>query len=293
VTAGGRFGIAGRLWVLPREEAAMDSREKLTELKRHWKPPVELDRCRPREVHLRPAGVVLAVMSLLFVAGSVAAGALLYVKATADREERRQLMQTGRDAQAEITRKWSTRGDNRRYLMAYRYEVGAGAYDGSVQIGRRAWESVKPGSVLTVRYLPGDPGSHVVLRWEEQLMPLWVPFLVPALLLLVAWLMTLPVSSQRRLLAEGRPAPAIVVSHKKTKDGVVAHYELCALNGTIGSGKMGPKKRQPAPIGSELCVLYEPDRVRHNAAYPLSLVQTRPGAGFRGLEKQSGPARRT
>ena len=56
----------------------------------------------------------------------------------------------------------------------------------------------------------------------------------------------------------------------------MAHYELSLLSGATASGKTGPSKKPPA-IGSELCVLYEPDRSRHNALYPLSLVRARSG----------------
>ena len=104
-------------------------------------------------------------------------------------------------------------------------------------------------------------------------MPLWLPYVIAAAMALAAFLVRLPLISERRLLAEGRPAPAVVTRIEKAQHGEVAHYSFSLMSGSIASGKTGPTKKQPPP-GSVLCVIYEPDRAGHNKVYPLPLVRT-------------------
>jgi hypothetical protein len=103
-------------------------------------------------------------------------------------------------------------------------------------------------------------------------MPLWLPYPVAGALALASFLIAREIRRQRRLLAEGRPAPALVTRHEGNRQGKVAHYEFPLLSGALARGKAGPQKKPPA-VGSLLCVLYEPDRMRNNSLYPLSLVR--------------------
>jgi hypothetical protein len=239
-----------------------------------WRPPAELEGVRPREVRLTPAGRILSVLAVLLAVGSVAAGVLLHIKAVSDREFLTQLAEVGHESEGRVLRCWKSSGKDARYWVEYTFQARDSLHRARIQIGRRNWEALRPGSALQVRYLPQDPSRHAVRGHEGKPMPLAIPYAVAGAMAISAWLITLAPRNQRRLLAEGRPAQAIVTRHEKTKDGVAVHYEFRVLSGARASGKAQQGKK-PAPLGSTLCVIYEPDRVRHNAIYPLSLVRTR------------------
>jgi hypothetical protein len=98
-------------------------------------------------------------------------------------------------------------------------------------------------------------------------------------LVLGGFLVTLPIRGQRRLLAYGRPAPAMVTAHGKrvrtshgSDLGVQFTYEFPLLSGAIAKGKAGPSKNPPA-VDSMIPILYDSDSPRKNAPYPLSLLK--------------------
>jgi hypothetical protein len=95
---------------------------------------------------------------------------------------------------------------------------------------------------------------------------------VAAFLAAVGGLFTIPLRYQGWLLAEGRPALAVVTRHAKTDKGTVIHYEFTMLSGSQGKGRSGPS-RKPLAVGATLCVFYDPDNPRRNAPYPLPLVE--------------------
>ncbi len=270
--------------------AAATVRTRLHELRRTWQAPPELDRSRPRELRLRPAGHAIIALVVLMIAGSIATGVLMSVKASSDHGRRRELTTSGRDTTGTVVRRWTTRGDNRKYRLALEYNVNGRKYTGIVQVGRGAWQRMDVGTFLPVRYLPADPALHVVPGWESNLMPLWLPYAVAGAMGLGAWLATRPLGSQRRLLSEGRPAPAIITRHEKTQHGIVAHFAFAQLSGAKAEGKLAPQ-RKPPQIGSVACVLYEPDRVAHHSIYPLSLVRAVHEAGPRASGKKHGSGR--
>jgi len=251
----------------------MDPRMQWNDFKRTWNPPEELKRCRPREVRLSGAGKILRVLALILFLGGLAAGMILFVKASTDLEERRQLQAQGLDTMGQVIRRWESRDNPRRYWVEYTYQREDESFRSRVEVGRNSWNQLLPGSLMPVRYLPGNPQAHIVPGHEGGLLPLWVPFLVAAGLALTALLIAREIRRQRRLLAEGRPAPALVTRHEGTQHGKVVHYEFPLMSGTIVRGKAGPQKNPPA-VGSVLCILYEPDRARHNSLYPLSLVRS-------------------
>jgi hypothetical protein len=84
------------------------------------------------------------------------------------------------------------------------------------------------------------------------------------------------VGRQRRLVSEGRAAPAIVVGHSKshTSHGG-AHryitYDYRVLSGAVLHGRAMVDKLPP--LGSVICVVYDPDRPSRTIRYPTRLVR--------------------
>ena len=205
----------------------------------------------------------------------IIAGLALYAQACREGEKRMQILQSGRDTEASVTRRWTTGHDPVRYFVEYAYYVGGKPYSGRQSIGHNTWLSMERTESLRVRYLPANPQIHLVHGWEPRLFPPWASLAIPAgVLFFVAWLITRIVAWQRRLLAEGRPAPAIVTKIARTQNGKVAHYVFMVMSGKMIEGKSMPQKHPPS-VGSMLNVIYEPDRERRNSVYPLSLVRTR------------------
>ena len=253
----------------------MDPRTSLNRVKQSWHPPKELERSRPREVCLTAAGKVLACLTGAMLLGGLVAGLALFAKTSRDQEMRMQILQSGRDTEALITGRWTAGRDPVRYFVEYTYHVGGQPFSGRQSIGHNAWLSMERMETLRIRYLPANPRVHVVRGWEPKLLPPWAALVIPAgILFLVAWLLTRIVAWQRRLLAEGRPAPAVVTKIARTQNGKVAHYVFMVMSGKLVNGKSRLQKHPPE-VGSVLNVIYEPDHERRNSIYPLSLVRTR------------------
>jgi hypothetical protein len=107
-------------------------------------------------------------------------------------------------------------------------------------------------------------------------MPLWLPFLVAAGVAALGGLCLRELHRQRRLLTEGRAAPAVVTKHTDTKDShggkhKTITYDFPLLNGAMRTGTSGTSSKPPA-VGSVICVVYDPDVPTRNKVYPLSLV---------------------
>jgi hypothetical protein len=83
-------------------------------------------------------------------------------------------------------------------------------------------------------------------------------------------------NAQRRLLAEGRPAPALVtkLARHQTSHGVShqsIRYAFPLLSGSMAIGRSDARKGQA--VGSVICIVYDPDRPRRSLAYPFPLVR--------------------
>jgi hypothetical protein len=257
----------------------MDPRTLLIEVKRTWQPPAELLRSRPRDVRLTGAGRALLVFAILLLAGAPPVGVLFFVKATLDHEQRHELMAQGKGMQARVTRRWVKRGEHPQYMVEYVYETADQTHQDRISVGRSSWSGLEEGSILPVIYLPSNPQIHLVPGHEGGLMPLWLPYLIFFGMAAGGWLMTRPIAAQRLLLCEGRPAPGVVTDNRKTQHHTSeAHYTFVTLSGALAKGKSDQQKKPP-PVGSILCVLYEPDRARHNHVYPLQLVRVEPKPG--------------
>jgi hypothetical protein len=84
------------------------------------------------------------------------------------------------------------------------------------------------------------------------------------------------IQRQRRLLADGRAAPALVTQHNRhrTSHGGTYRtlvYEFPLMSGGVASGKSHTSRTAPE-VGSVICIIYDPDSPQRNTVYPMSLV---------------------
>jgi hypothetical protein len=251
----------------------MTTRTELQQLQRDWHPPDGLDRSRPREVRLSGGGRALVGLSiLLWVAGAVVAAGL---QAQRGREtaELELLRTEGVIVEAEVTRLWRGRGDDKPTYVAYRFDAAGTWREGSRRVPRGFWSRLHVGDSLRVRFAPSRPDLNHPAPLEPRPTPQGIPIVVATMFGLLGGVCWLPVLGQRRLLAEGRAARAVVTGHEKRgQHGSAAVYEFATLGGTLAKGKSGPQ-RKPLPVGSTLCVLYDAEKPSRNAAYPLALVR--------------------
>jgi hypothetical protein len=254
----------------------MDPRSDLDRIKQAWQPPKELECARPREVGLTLAGKMIAGMAIATLLGGLIGGLILFANASRDNEERGRILSLGSEAEAVITRHWTSGSDPVRYWVEYVYQVEGQAHLGRLSTKRNSWMDLQRTGSLKIRYLPEDPQRHLAVGYEPDVPPLVVFALVAGVLILVEGLFMRIITMQRRLLAEGRPALAVVTKIGRTADHgkKVIHYSFKDLGGKLIDGKSGPQRNPPA-VGSVLTVIYEPDNEKHNRIYPLALVKVK------------------
>lgn len=238
---------------------------------RAWTPPDGLNRSRPREVRLRRGGRALACVGVGLWLAALVAGVSLEVEARAQAERQRVFREHAVHANGEVTRLWRRRGESRQTWIAYRFSAGGRDYARQVRVPPATWQALGVGSSVPIRYLPSNPGVNFLAGTGPGRSPVLLPYLVAAALAVGGALVLLPLRIQRRLLAEGRAAQGRVTRHKRGQHGTSARFEFVALSGSRFEGETGPRFRLP-PVGSLVCVLYDPDHPPRSALYPFSLV---------------------
>jgi hypothetical protein len=251
----------------------MTSRDdRFDELRRTWQPPADLRRALPREVELTAsAKAVLTLAIVLALAGLFMAG-LLDRKARRQAEQISALQDNGVTTQGSVTRRWRTGGKDDERRLAYEFQNGGRVFTGDVSAPRNKWDTLPPGSAIEIRFIPSDPRINHPAEWRMQALPRWLPLLIIAMFSLMAVVFISLIGRQRALLSEGDPAPAIVTRLSSAKNGKVIHYEFAAPDGSIVKGRHGSSRTVPQP-GETICILYDRDRPRRNAPYPMDFVR--------------------
>ena len=239
-------------------------------------PPRGLDRGRPREVRLSVAGRALAVVIGLLLAAGPTVGGFMLLEATSQRTERQRLAAEGVETAATVTRLWRPSKESKQWSVAYQFDVAGRTYTGKSRIPRAWSETLHVGGAVPVRFVGEAPARNVPAGLTRGVMPLGLPFLVGASLVVLGVVALHGLRRERALLADGRVSGAVVTKHTKqrTQHGgtyFTLRYEFQELSGAKVTGKYATSKKPPA-IGSVISVLYDPDQPTRNKPYPLSLV---------------------
>jgi hypothetical protein len=253
----------------------MRPRQQLLNLAQQWAPPPGLDRSRPRPVRFTAGGWALAVLSAALVVAGFAAGIALFSLASGQEREALQLRARGIDTDAIVTRLWTSDGEDPQRFVAFQFDAGGQRLEGRQRIPHGVWSGLRVGSTIPVRYDPSDPLVHVPFGGERQRLSHWTAFVAALTLMALGAVASVPLRSQRRLLVEGRPAPALVTrrSRNKSTEGgshYQIEYEFVLLSGAARTGRSAGGKMHE---GQLISVLYEPDDPARNAPYPFSLVR--------------------
>ena len=238
--------------------------------------PRELGSSMPRDVTLDGAGKALYTVAMAFLAGAVVVGLLLNGVARRQANTRAAFAADGTTTAGEVTRLWRRSDDS---WVAYRFEANAGVYQGQAQIRKSRWQALHVGSPIDITYLHSDPNRHALAGLERDGMPGWVPVVASLGIGSIGVLILAAIGRQRRLLANGRAAPAIVTrirKHSSSHGGShrAVYYTFPLLSGAMAEGR-SDWVRKTAEAGAVLCIVYDPDRPRHNQPYPVPFVRVR------------------
>jgi len=249
----------------------MDARS-FVELTRTFTLPPKLTTSRPRDVRLTAGGRVLLAVALLLFAGAITSYILLSRESVRQASERRLLATEGVPAQGVVTRLW-TNDDNRR-RVDYQFEVGAVSYGGRANVSDTVRRTLRVGLPITVRYVPTNPRLND-LGGSRGGLPAAIAPVVAVLMTLAGGLCLYGLDRQRRLLMDGRVAPAVVTGQRKQKPregpgNTVIDFEFQVLSGAIRRGSAAPSKAPAA--GKVICIIYDPERPERHGIYPFSLV---------------------
>lgn len=259
----------------------MEPRPSLDNLKRTFVPPAELGTSRPRNVRLTAGGQAVVAATVVLLLAAMGVGTGMYRTAVRQAGERRAMAVEGVDTSGVVTRLWRGTDKEKQPWVSYRFAADGREFEGRVRISLSRWKSLQAGSPVPVRYLLSDPSRNFAAGRPPGVLPLWAPFVVAAAFCLLGVLCVVLIQIQRRLLMEGRVAPAVVTGHAThhTSHGGTFRsmtYMFPLLSGAAAKGKSNASGKLPV-IGSVICVVYDPERPRRNQPYPLSLVRASRG----------------
>ena len=245
-----------------------------TESRRTFSLPPELTRSAPRDVALTTGGRALIVVAWLLAAGALAAGIALHLEAQRQSDAAVDFDRRAVPATAVVDRLWRKSGDDQPAFAAFHFDAGGVRIEGQSRMQLSAWRGLRPGSTVAVRYLPDNPRGFVLAGARRNRLPFAVAYIVSSALAALALLCAAAVHRQRRLLSEGRSAPAVVTAVRKHQGSHGSHreivYEFPVLAGTMATGKAAASKT--SEVGNRISVVYDPERPKRNRPYPFSLV---------------------
>lgn len=239
-------------------------------------PPLELQRSRPRDVQLSAGGVFVTILAAALLAGSVVVTILLSRESASQIRERRLLDTTGVATRARVVRLWREANEGKTPRVEYAYDAAGREFDGRRRLPLKWWQSLQTGDSIDIRYLPADPGRHLVVHAEPIVLPPWLSIVAGALLAAGGLGCVGAVRRQRRLLSDGRIARATVTKIPKHHTPHGGSYRAVAftfatLSGATIAGKSSTTRKGP-DIGASIWVVYDPDNPKRSAVYPFQLV---------------------
>jgi hypothetical protein len=241
--------------------------------------PAELRQAVPRQVRASLAGVgVLLVVGALAM-GAVGVGPWLYSRAKASQQLAEIVVSSGVATTAEVVQtEWRGSGGDRRRVIHYRYAAGQSDHRGATALRRADRDRYERGSRVAIHYLKSDPSTSWTDGYEPRSRPEWPAYAIPAAMILSALILVRLFLSQSQLLAEGRPALAVItkVEKKRSSHGGSwrVHFDWTLLSGARATGQY-ERKRTPPDVGATIPIVYDRDNMRRYWKYPLPLVSVR------------------
>ncbi len=228
--------------------------------------PPELTRPSPRTVCITSYGVSTVVYAAVLLVLAVAGVAWFNARAVQGLEHRAALRQGGVVASGEITRLHFA-GRSSTLIVNYTFSVGGTFYNGEAPAPRRLKHAFQEHDFLDIRYLPNNPAVNHPAAWEESTLSFFMPFIVPFVPALIAYLLLMVLPFEKHLAAEGVFAAAEVTETFRAKTGFGVKYEFRTQDGAMAKGSsVDGSRREP---GTKIGVIYLRQNPARNRAYPL------------------------
>jgi hypothetical protein len=247
---------------------------ELHELERAFVPPAALGSSRPRDVRLTNAGRALVVVACVLFVGALVSSLVLARESSRQSANRAALVERGVMTTGVVSRLW-TDDDNRRKVQ-YRFEAEGQSFTNDRTVSAERRRELEVGAAINVRFLPGNPRVNDLGGAPRNGLPAAIAPIVGFGLALVGVGCLLAIRVQRRLLEDGRVAPALVTSHKTERSSHGKQQSMTftfpLLSGAVAAGKGGTSKGAPA-VGSVITVVYDPEHPTRSRVYPFSLVR--------------------
>lgn len=221
----------------------------------------------PRRTRLSGNSLLpITIITVLLVAG-VATGLVTGNRAVQQAQHRTALRAAGSNAIGNIDE--LTSGRHEYHVVWYSFVAGDGAiHKGQASVPDNLWSSLKLADPLPVLYLPGDPTVNHPAGWEWSAHQASGSFVGPAIFVAGALASLLMIHAQRRLIAEGVPAVAVIAACSSGTGRSVwfaVKYVFHTEDGTEiqGSGQYGSRLE----VGARIIVLYLPQNPNRSAPY--------------------------
>lgn len=214
--------------------------------------------------------MIIAVVLLL--PGGIA-GFSMYTRMVL-RPQQVALPHTGVETTGEITRVFGDR--SRVYWVSYNFEANGTIVSGEAQVPRRLLRTVEDSKTLTVRYLPGKPAVNFPAAWTPPPGPSWVLPIISEILMVAydVWLLRMA-WIQRKLIAQGVPAPEVVTKCTRRRKGWYrVSYEFRTAGGIMTEGKGWYGSR--LETGAKVWALYLAQNPKRSGPYPLIASRVAP-----------------
>ncbi len=238
--------------------------------------PYELRRQTPREIELTGAGKSLVVAMVLLGFAAVALGVFLSIMRNKELARAADLDARGVTVQAQVVDTGITKEKSPRRFVLFHYAVEGKSYERRETFPRSDKRPIQIGDQIPIRYVPGDPGESWLAGYGPEGPPLFLVFMIPAIMAGSIWLMAYGLRRQRRLLAEGRAAVGTLMKSKRflrgRQSGYRVEYEFKLLSGATQRSRVDLRKKPPEP-GTTATILYDPDNPKRIGVYPLQLVR--------------------
>jgi Protein of unknown function (DUF3592) len=225
----------------------------------------------PRETQLTQNGKAVMGIAITFAVSALAVAIVLTIVRARQQEMRDFIARDGVTTDATVARVTTTKGDDPRTDVTYRYAAPGGVFEGVAGLSTRAGRRIVEGDRVAVVYLRSQPARSWLAGRGPGVLPIWLIPLIAAALLAVAGALAARLQRDRVLLSEGRFADARILASTKSQHGHRVRYEFITLSGQAVTATV-ERGRNPGPVGTTVPVIYHRDNPRRNAFYPLSLA---------------------
>ena len=228
--------------------------------------PPELAGPLPRRIRITGSGIMGVIASVLFLSLAVAGAIWLGARGERTIQQREALRSSGLVTTGEVTL-LKHEGRHNTLYADYAFAVDGTTYTGEVIVPDGQKDHIRQLDSIPIRYLPVNPEVSHPDAWEESTFSAWGPLFGPVVFAVVGIVSAVSQSRQRKLLAEGQTAEAVVTACSRAKGGFNIRYEYRTAEGERFNSSSVRKDSQG--IGAKICVLYMPQQTRRNTLYPL------------------------